>query len=62
MAAKVDDILDIVKGIKKDIEFIKHKIEIEEVETGGLSSEEKKDLDEATKDVKKGEAVKLDDL
>jgi len=63
MAAKVEtQILDLLKSIKQDTEYIKLKMNIEEVGIEELSEEERRDLEEALKDLKEGKAVKIDEL
>ena len=63
MAAKVEtQILDLLKSIKQDTEYIKLKMNIEEVGIEELTEEERRDLKEALKDLKEGKAVKIDEL
>lgn len=62
MAAKSKEILDILKSIKEDTEYIKLKMSIEEVDIEELSEDEKLDLKEGLEDLKIGRAVKLHEL
>jgi len=61
-AAKSKEILDMLKSIKQDTEYIKVKMSIEEVDAGELSEDEKLDLKEAFGDLKTGRAIKLHEL
>jgi hypothetical protein len=57
-----EQFLQLLQSIKEDTEYIKLRLSIVNVDLEELTEEEKRDLDEAIKDLKNGKAVKLDEL
>lgn len=56
------EILQMLRDIKDDLDFIKVRLSVEEIPEGDLSPSQIRDLEQALKDLKEGKVVRLDEI